>query len=275
MNKIDFNPQSNSYAIILKNKQSVAYYSNNQLFPVHNSNNIAFKGLKINNLRTNIISRLEGIKSKVLHKVVVVSGPSGVGKDTIISAVQKVDKASKKAVSYTTRPMRPSEVDGRDYYFISKEQFEIMDKEGKFFNQLNLNEKRYGGTVDELEAKRKGGNVFLNMSAEEAHKVKDIYGKDAILIFVKPPSIEELESRLIKRGTESIEEIKKRVNYGRQQIECASAFDKIIINSNLETAIGETMGYIKKRRSLVVKFLDTLIFFYKGDNKLKKLNTTL
>lgn len=228
---------------------------------------IAFKSLN-NRLNIGALSLLKGIKSKLRHKVIVISGPSGVGKDTIIAEVQKLDRNSRKAVSYTTRTMRNGEINGNNYYFITQEQFDRMNSEGKFFNQLNLNGKSYGGTVEELELKRKGGNVFLNMSAEEAHKVKNIYGNNSVLIFIKPPSIEELERRLLIRGTESIEEIKKRIEYGRQQIEHADSFDISIINDDLNTAIGRTMAHIKEKRSIGVKIVDFFLDFLATDKKL-------
>lgn len=258
--------QNNSYTInVRRNNYSInaSNFNYTPVYPIH-YDKIAFNGLG-NKLRKGLIKSLEGLKSKIRHKVIVISGPSGVGKDTIISAVQSADPNCRKAISYTTRSMRAGEIEGRNYYFITQEQFDRMNSEGKFFNQLSLNGKSYGGTVEELELKRKGGNVFLNMSAEEAYKVKDIYGNNSVLIFIKPPSLEELERRLVTRGTESLEEIRKRVEYGRQQIECADSFDTSIVNDTLNMAIAETTAYIKERRSVPVKIVDFFLELFKKD----------
>lgn len=241
--------------------------------PIRNitKDSVSFKGLG-SDFKSALIKPLEKIKSKIPHNVIVVSGPSGAGKDTIINAIKASDPYSKSAVSYTTRAIRPGEVEGKNYYFVSQEAFDKMNTNGEIFQQVKLNGNSYGGTTTEIDSKRKGGDVFLNMSAEEAYKIKDKYGKDSVLIFVAPPSFEELERRLVKRGTETLEAIQKRLAYGKQQMECASSFDKVIINDKLEVAIQDAKNYLKKCRKLSVKMVDNLMEFLKQNAKTDKSN---
>ena len=227
---------------------------------------LSFKGAS-KSFRSIPIKFFERIKSRIPHSVVVISGPSGVGKDTVIAGIKNLDPNVKTSVSYTTRAMRPGEIHGENYYYISQDTFDKMNAKGEFFNQLSLNGNSYGGTLAELNSKRKGNIVFLNISSEEAYKAKDKYGKKAILIFLKPPSMSELENRLIKRGTETKEEIIKRLAYGKQQMECATVFDKIIVNDNLKTCVQETMSCIKERSSLAIKAVDSILEFLKKGKK--------
>lgn len=253
--------------------QKVGSHSNAVYFSASNiaKDSVSFKGLG-SDFRTALLNPLEKIKSKIPHNVIVVSGPSGAGKDTIINAVKAADTYSKSAVSYTTRAIRPGEVDGQNYYFVSQEVFDKMDANGEIFQQLRLNGKCYGGTMAEIDSKRKGGNVIMNMSAEEAYKIKEKYGKDSVLLFIAPPNFEELEKRLIKRGTETLEAIKKRLEYGKQQMECAPSFDKVIVNDKLDVAIQDANKYIKKCRKFSVKVIDGLISFVNQIGKSDKVN---
>ena len=225
-------------------------------------NNVSFTGAT-SSLKSASLKFLGKVKARLNHSVVVISGPSGVGKDTVIGKAQKINPNARVSVSYTTRVIRQGEVEGVNYYYVSREVFDQMEARGEFFNQLRLNDKAYGGSIAEIRQKRKGDIVFLNISSEEASKVKQKFGKNAVLVFLEAPSFEELERRLVKRGTESLEEIKKRLIYGRQQMENASTFDKVFVNEDSTTCAQEVMAYINSRRSLPVKIVDGLIEFFK------------
>lgn len=206
------------------------------------------------------VNILKKLKSRIAHNVVVISGPSGVGKDTIIEELRKTGYELQSTISYTTRAPRPGEVNGVHYHFITQQQFEEMDKKGLFFEQMKLgNGSRYGGTVGEINEKRMGHDVIKNISAEEASKIKNKFGKKAVLLFIKAPSMDEVEKRLIARGTETAESIKTRIAYGHQQMEEISKFDKVITNDKLDVAVKEVFEYLNGRQRGIVKITNSVI----------------
>lgn len=207
------------------------------------------------------LDTLKNIKSHIPHNVIVVSGPSGVGKDTIIGELKKKSPGIKSVVSYTTRAPRPGEVDGIDYHYINHEAFDKMDRKREFFQQLRMNGNGYGMTTSEVHEKRIGEDVVINISSETAHIVREKYGKKSVLLFINAPSMEEIKKRLIKRGSDAPETIEKRLAYGRQQLEHTQDFDKVIMNDKLDVAVKEAFEYIKNRHSRVIKFLDAGIAF--------------
>lgn len=236
-----------------------------------NNDTVSFTGKK--NDKASIlarIARLKERKAKIPHKVVVISGPSGVGKDTIIEGLRKKGYELQTTVSYTTRAHRKNlksadgthydEKDGVHYHFISKEKFEEMDARGEFFEQNKLaNGTRYGGTLAEVESMRIGHDVIKNISADAAPKLKKQFGEDAVLIFIKAPSEEEVVRRLIKRGTETAESIAVRLKYNKMQMTYMDQFDKVIVNDNLNIAVKKTLRYLKSRQSKVVRGINLKI----------------
>lgn len=200
--------------------------------------------------------KLQAINDAVPYNVVVFSGPSGVGKDTIIEALRKKGYELKTTVSYTTRAPRPGEIDGVHYHFITPEKFAEMDARGEFFEQNKLsNGTRYGGTLAEAESMRMGHDVIKNISADAAPKLKKQFGKDAVLIYIEAPSETEVIRRLMKRGTETIETLKSRLEYNKMQAGYMEQFDTIIMNDNLKTAVKQTLRYLESRQSAEVKAL--------------------
>lgn len=224
----------------------------------------SFKGAS--GIRSFAIRLLEKTKSKISHNVVLISGPSGVGKDTIIKGAMEKLPNSQKALSHTTRKMREGEVSGQDYYFISQAEFDEMKKRGEFAFGTDYVGQSYGGKSAEIKAKRKGGVVFLNTSSFVAHRIKELYGKNAVLIFIKPPSELAIKERLLQRGTEKAAEVEKRLSSGREQINFIHEYDKVVINDNLENAVNAVVDYIKSRRSFMVRTVDNLIDFLKKKN---------
>lgn len=235
--------------------------------PRVNSDSVSFSGnseTKSSLFETVIkksIGVLENIKSRIPQNVIAISGPSGVGKDTMIDAIKKLDPSIESVLSYYTRQPRPGEIHGVTCYFIPQKQFDEMSSRSEFLQQLSLNGKSYGGTIAEVDMKSKGHDTFYNLSSETAHVIRERYGKKAVLIFINEPSREETRRRLIKRGTETAETIEKRMAYGVQQMEHMGEFDKVIVNDNLDVAVKEAYEYIKSRRSTLVKTINSTISF--------------
>lgn len=170
---------------------------------------------------------------------IVFSAPSGGGKTTIVKMLKEKYPETVISVSATTRPKRPGEVDGVDYYFLSQEEFEQKIKEGKFleYEQVHGN---YYGTLKEVvdEHVRNNRVVLFDIDVNGALSVKKHY-PNAILIFIKPPSEEVLVERLKKRRTETEETIRRRLQRLPYEYEQAKKFDYIIVNDDLQTTLKE------------------------------------
>ena len=179
-------------------------------------------------------------------KLIVVSGPSGVGKDTVVGEYLKKHPEDEISVSMTSRPMRDNDIEGVTYYFKTKEQFEEAIKNGDLLEYAEYNGNYYGTPKSEIENRLKNGiNVILVIEVVGAKNVKDMMGDDCTLIFVMPPSMEELENRLINRGTDSEDSIKNRLDIARREIEVSHIYDYKIVNDELEKAVNELEKIIK------------------------------
>ena len=176
-------------------------------------------------------------------KFIIVSGPSGVGKGTICDRLIK-ELDAWYSVSMTTRDMRDGEVDGINYYFISKEEFKKRIDEGKLLEYNIYNDNYYGTPKDKvLEKLEEGKNVFLEIDVNGARNIKNIFA-DALLIYIAPPSIEELRERLISRGTEDIETINNRLIIAEEELKQIDFYDYVVVNDDLEDAINKTKNII-------------------------------
>ncbi|ANQ53232.1 guanylate kinase [Thermosipho affectus] len=169
--------------------------------------------------------------------LIVVSGPSGVGKTSIISALlNKLDKVV-FSVSCTTRPPRPGEIDGVDYFFISKEKFMEMRDNGEFLEWAKVHGNLYGTPKEfVVENIKKGYRIILDIDVQGALQVKKNFD-DAVFVFVAPPSYEVLRERLLKRGTENKQSMLKRLENAKWEMSQIDAFDYLIINNDLEKSI--------------------------------------
>ncbi|HFB67972.1 MAG TPA: guanylate kinase [Calditrichae bacterium] len=166
-------------------------------------------------------------------QLVVLSAPSGAGKTTICKKLVERNPDFRISVSATTRPPRPGEVDGVDYYFISPEEFQQKIARGEFLEYENVHGNYYGTlreTVEELLDN--GFTVLFDIDVNGALKIKQQY-PDAILIFIRPPSLEELKRRLRKRKTEKPEEIEKRLQRLPEEYQKAVFFDYEVVNDDL------------------------------------------
>ena len=176
-------------------------------------------------------------------KIIVISAPSGCGKSTIIGRIMdRGDVDMQFSVSATNRPPRSGEVDGVNYYFLSTDEFRRRVAEGDFVEWEEVYPGRYYGTLrEEIECKcNAGSNVILDIDVKGGQSVRDIFGKQALTIFVMPPSIDALRARLEGRGTDSPEVIEQRLARAAFEIEQAKKFDVCVVNDDLDTAVEQT-----------------------------------
>jgi len=179
-------------------------------------------------------------------KVVVISGPSGVGKSTIVKCIMDTIDA-KYSVSTTTRQPRKGEVNGVDYFFVTEKEFKRKEKNGEFL-ETNLYEGNYYGSSKEAVYNmiNAGTNVLFEVDVNGAYNIKKIF-PDALLIYIAPPSIEELRQRLIDRATEPIERINERMEITNEELKRIDFYDYVIVNVELDKAIEETKKLILKK----------------------------
>lgn len=179
--------------------------------------------------------------------LIVVSGPSGCGKGTILGSITK-EMGISYSVSATTRAMREGEVDGVNYHYITKERFEQLIEEDKVLEYTSYCGNYYGTLRDEVDSRREQGqDVLLEIEVEGAANVRRLC-PDAVSIFIAPPSVKELERRLRKRGTETEEVIAERVSQAEREIHSALEYDYIIINGELEKAVNDVASVINAER---------------------------
>jgi guanylate kinase len=177
----------------------------------------------------------------------VITGPSGCGKTTLVRQVMENVKDVQFSVSHTTRKKRNSEKEGRDYYFVSKSEFEQMIKEEKLAEWTVIHGNHYGTSKREIEKKGTLGDVLLDIDVQGAEQIKSKL-KRGVFIFILPPLFEELKTRLEERGQESPDSIKKRLEVARKDIRFYPDFDYIIINDELKKAVNELEAIILSTR---------------------------
>lgn len=173
----------------------------------------------------------------------VITGPSGCGKTTLVKQVMENVKDVQFSVSHTTRKKRNSEKEGRDYYFVTKSEFEQMIKEGKLAEWTVIHGNHYGTSKREIEKKGTRGDLLLDIDVQGAGQIKSKL-KRGVFIFILPPLFEELKARLEKRGQESPDSIKERLEVARKDIRFYPDFDYIIINAKLKKASKELEAII-------------------------------
>lgn len=181
-------------------------------------------------------------------KLIIFSAPSGAGKTTIVKELlQKSELKLRFSVSAGSRAPRAGEVDGRDYYFFSANEFKEKIANGEFLEWQEVYPNHFYGTLlSELtRIERDGYNIVFDVDVVGGVNIKKQFGNSALALFIMPPSLEELENRLKLRATDSPENIAKRVAKAREEIEFAPHFDKIIVNDRLPEAIEEAFNAVK------------------------------
>ena len=180
-------------------------------------------------------------------KLIVFSAPSGAGKTTLVRhALETLDQL-KFSISCTTREKREGEVHGKDYYFLSPEEFKTKIANNEFVEHEEVYRDNFYGTlkseVDKITAE--GISVIFDIDVIGALNIKRIYGEECLTVFVNPPSLEVLKQRLISRNTESEDKLKQRLDKAGIEMEKAKEFDVILLNDDLETAKAKTIEIIK------------------------------
>ncbi len=167
---------------------------------------------------------------------IVLSGPSGSGKGTIVKSLIEDDNF-KLSISATTRKPRAGEEEGVHYFFKEKQEFERMISENELLEYANFCDNYYGTPKSFIEeCANNGKDVILEIEVQGAHQIKPIY-PEAILIFIVPPSLKELENRLVGRGTETREVIDQRLSRAKEELSLYDTYDYIVVNDNLEEAV--------------------------------------
>lgn len=180
-------------------------------------------------------------------KLIIFSAPSGAGKTTIVKHLLKKNLNLEFSISATSRQPRNNEIDGRDYYFISNEEFHRKVKNEEFLEWEEVYEGTcYGTLKSEVERIRnQGKNVIFDVDVVGGLNIKKYYGAEALAIFVEPPSVEELRKRLQIRSTETEEKIQMRIAKAEHEMSFAGQFDVILVNNNLEVACTEAENIIR------------------------------
>lgn len=179
-------------------------------------------------------------------KLFVISGASGVGKSTVLKTVMAAREDLKFSVSATTRAPRPGEVNGESYYFITKEQFQEMVAQNAFLEYDAHMDNFYGTPVGQLEEKLLAGNVILDIEPNGAFAVQ-AKRPDAVLIFVAPPSMEELQRRLQDRGDTSEAQMQLRRKRAVWEMEQSKRYDYVVTNDRVETCAAEILKIIAEK----------------------------
>ena len=197
--------------------------------------------------------------------LLVVSGPSGAGKGTICKALLNKNDQIKLSVSATTRKPRNGEVHGVNYFFIEKEEFTKMIENGEFLEYAQIYDNFYGTQKAAIiECLEKGQDVILEIEMQGARQIKEVY-PEGVFIFVLPPSLEELKSRIVGRGTETQEEIEKRFSCAFEEINQIVNYDYFIVNEDIEKSVSDVEAIICAEKNKVTRYKNNIIDKFKEE----------
>ena len=187
------------------------------------------------------------------NNLIIFTGPSGVGKGTIVKQVFSDLKKIEFSISCTTRAIRPGEIDGVNYFFKTKEEFEEMIKKDELLEWAEFVGNYYGTPKDFVfQTLESGSDVFLEIEVQGALQVMEQY-PEAVSIFLIPPSLDELETRLRSRGTEMEEVLQKRLAKAREEMKFVNKFNYIVTNDDLDKAVESVMALIMAARTNLVE----------------------
>jgi guanylate kinase len=177
--------------------------------------------------------------------VFVITGPSGVGKGTLIRGLMERLPELQLSVSATTRAPRPGEVDGRDYHFLSAADFDRRVRDGEFVEHADYAGRRYGTLRSELDGRvRAGTPVVLEIEVQGARQVRAAM-PEAVQVFIAPPSLEALRTRLVGRGTDGSAEVERRLAVAEGELAARAEFAHVVVNDRLEDALAELQGIVE------------------------------
>jgi guanylate kinase len=176
--------------------------------------------------------------------VFVITGPSGVGKGTLIRGLMERLPALQLSVSATTRSPRPGERDGVDYHFLTREEFDRRVREGDFVEHADYAGRSYGTLRSELEERvRAGTPIVLEIEVQGARQVRASV-PDAVQVFIAPPSLEELRTRLIGRGTDDPEGVERRLRVAAEELQAQPEFGHVVVNDRLQDALEQLTAIV-------------------------------
>lgn len=181
-------------------------------------------------------------------KLIIFSAPSGAGKTTIVKRIIETDLQLEFSISATSRKIRKGEIEGKDYYFLTSQEFRGKAENDEFVEWEEVYTDTYYGTlkseIDRIE--NKGNNILFEVDVEGGISLKKIFQEKALSIFILPPSVEELEQRLKIRATDSEETIRERMAKAKKELEYADDFDVRVVNNDLKEAIKEIYNKIQE-----------------------------
>ncbi|MBT3235513.1 MAG: guanylate kinase [Bdellovibrionales bacterium] len=184
-------------------------------------------------------------QDKSKGNIVVIVAPSGSGKSTLIKRLRQEIPSLKESVSHTTRPIRPGEVDGVNYFYIAKDEFEQKVESDDFLEWAKVHGNYYGTSKQFVDNEiANGHSILFDLDVQGSDSFRNYFGEKAKIIFIQPPSIEELEKRLMARDTESLEVIQIRLENARREITRKDDYDYCVVNNDLETAYQDLLSVV-------------------------------
>ena len=192
-----------------------------------------------------------GPGAQPLPRVLVLSAPSGAGKSSLARALASAEPSVKLCVSHTTRAARPGEVDGVDYHFVGEREFDAMVRAGAFLEHAWVFDRYYGTSWEAIRSElSRGHDVVLDIDWQGARQVREAF-TGAVSVFVLPPSIEALRSRLTRRGQDSVEIIDRRMRAARSELEHYGEFEYIVVNDDFERSLNALRAILCGGRAML------------------------